>query len=372
MIRKFLSGAALLVAILFGLMWWEHRTPMELPKPTGPYAVGRASFLATNPATRRDVFIWEWYPAQGSGPRHEHYLPEAWKVALAKRSGVLMSQILTRDPDAVKIHSDGMALPAPGRFPIVLLRAGGSALVADFTTLAEDLASHGYYVAGFDAPYRSSTFVYPDGRVVNRAAEFSLEEAAAGEAEKLAQRMLPLWVEDERFVLDWLKMRGGFTDFDRVGAFGHSFGGATSLEFCREDDRCKAGIDLDGDPFGPVVQSGLKQPFLFLLSDHGDLTKGEARGVIAKIRGIVNRLPGQRPLLMITKTNHFSFSDQILLKSQYLVATMQRLRSGPSGRRGLQITTDYVHTFFDVYLKGTPVDEFEKLRAKYPEVRPLP
>jgi predicted dienelactone hydrolase len=41
-------------------------------------------------------------------------------------------------------------------------------LTIDFTTLAEDLASHGYVVVGFDAPYRTFVVVLPDNRVVIR------------------------------------------------------------------------------------------------------------------------------------------------------------------------------------------------------------
>jgi len=37
--------------------------------------------------------------------------------------------------------------------------------------------------------------------------------------------------------------------------------------------------------------------------------------------------------------------------------------------RGLAITTDYVHTFFDVYVNGAPPSQLAKLAAKYPEVQ---
>ena len=60
-------------------------------------------------------------------------------------------------------------------YPVVIMRAGGGALTADFTTLAEDLASHGYVVVGFDAPNRTRVVVFPDGRVVQRPAADNLE-----------------------------------------------------------------------------------------------------------------------------------------------------------------------------------------------------
>jgi pimeloyl-ACP methyl ester carboxylesterase len=48
-----------------------------------------------------------------------------------------------------------------------------------------------------------------------------------------------------------------------LGTVGHSFGGATALQFCHEDARCRAAIDLDGIPFGSVVTDGLAKPAMF-------------------------------------------------------------------------------------------------------------
>jgi hypothetical protein len=72
----------------------------------------------------------------------------------------------------------------------------------------------------------------------------------------------------------------------------------------------------------------------------------------------------------IRTANHFSFSDQILLNSH---AAMTLLRvvgvGGLDGRRGLAISADYVHTFFDVYLNGAPEAELTSLSGKYPEIQ---
>jgi len=153
--------------------------------------------------------------------------------------------------------------------------------------------------------------------------------------------------------------------------FGHSFGGAQSLQFCHDDSRCKAGIDLDGAPFGSVVKDGLSQPFLFLLSDHGKLSDPGDRQVAADIRSIYSRLPNGRILRMIRGANHFTFSDEILLKSHYIVRPLLFLTRGPAQRRGLAITAAYVHTFFDVYLKGAPVGRLDSLLEAFREVEPV-
>ena len=379
------------LAVLLAVLWRENRTEVALPAPTGRYAVGRTTYawvkdaqtddLASSPGEKRQVLVWTWYPSAGpqSVPPAD-YLPSPWRVALARYSGVLMSQFLTRDPRMVHTHSSpdpGISTEQPS-YPVVIMRAGGGALTTDFTTLAEDLASHGYVVVGFDAPYRTAVVVLPDGRVLVRPPTANPENLAAADRDRLINKLLPMWSGDTKFVVDQLDRlntadpSGRFTgrlDMRRLGMFGHSFGGATALQFCHDDSRCKAGIDIDGAPHGSVVKDGLAQPFLFLLSDHGDLSAPDARAVLADIESIYNRLPNGRLLLAIRGANHFSFSDQILLKSQYVIRLLQLLQGGLGGRRGLAITTAYVHTFFDVYLQNAPASVLDNLRQVYPEVQ---
>ena len=130
---------------------------------------------------------------------------------------------------------------------------------------------------------------------------------------------------------------------------------------------------MDGAPYGSVVQEGLKQPFMFVLSDHShELQDPASKQIGANIYSIYNRLPDGRLLITIRGAHHFSFSDQALLKSHYLI----RILSVVAGlgkldaRRGLAITSDYVHTFFNVYLKGAPSTLLTNLSSQYPEVQP--
>jgi pimeloyl-ACP methyl ester carboxylesterase len=380
-----------LVALLV-LLRREHRTPIPLPAPTGHLAVGRTTYtwvedsetdeLAPSPEAKREVVVWIWYPAEVTdSDAPVEYLPMAWRRALAESSGVLMSGFLTRDPAVVRAHarSDPAVAPEQRRYPVVILRAGGGALTTDFTTLAEDLASHGYVVVGFDAPYRTFVVVLPDGRVVRRLPEDNPENLGAGEASRLIDRLLPMWTSDTTFVVSQLERldvgdpSGRFTgrlDLRRLGMFGHSFGGATALQFCHDDPRCRAGIDLDGAPRGSVVRDGLTQPFMFVLSDHArELSDPSSQRILADIRSIYARLPNGRLMVTLRGANHFSFSDEILLKSHYVVGLVRLLGFGRlEGRRGLAITAEYVHTFFDVYLKGAPSSLLADLSRRYPEV----
>ena len=396
-ILKIIALLALLgvlgLAALFALLWFEHNTRIELPKLTGHFAVGRTTFswvnsaltdeLAPSPNAKREVKVWMWYPsaAATSAPAAE-YLPAPWRSALVKNSGALMSQFLTRDLSLVQSHStsDPDVSSEQRSYPVVILRAGGGALTTDFTTLAEDLASHGYIVAGFDAPYRTFVFVRADNSVVTRPPANDPEDMPAEQANRLITKLLLLWTSDTSFVVNQLEGLNGadpsgkFTgrlDMQRLGMFGHSFGGATSLQFCHDDPRCKAGIDIDGAPYGSVVQEGLEQPFLFLLSDHSrELSDPASKQIGADFQSIYDRLPNGRLFITIRGANHFSFSDQMFQKSQFVIALLRILGIGRlEGRRGLAITASYVDTFFDVYLKDAPAASLDKLSQPYPEVQ---
>jgi len=162
----------------------------------------------------------------------------------------------------------------------------------------------------------------------------------------------------------------GRLDMQRVGVFGHSLGGATAQQFCHEDSRCKAGIDVDGAPLGNVIGEGVTQPFLFLLSDHRSESDAETRPVEVNIRSIYDRLPGDRRLrIMIRGANHYGFSDDgAMLKSPLVMRVMRtfgivRL----DGRRQIAVTAHYLSTFLDVYLQGAPTSKLQS-QPEYPEI----
>jgi predicted dienelactone hydrolase len=391
-----LGGAALLFAL-----WLEHRSPIELPAPTGRFPVGRTIATWTNetqidefapfPGVHKQLLVWIWYPADVSRPTQgADYLPAFWRSAISHRPGrtslpfVLMDDFFTRDPAVVRTHSSEdvpIAADQPS-YPVVIVRAGSGALVADYTTLAEDLASHGYVVVGFDAPYRTGTVVFPDGRVFDRPPQYNPETLSNEDANRLAEKLVRAWSGDTRFVVDRLGRvnesdpTGRFTgrlDLTRLGMFGHSLGGATSLQFCHDDVRCKAAINIDGNPFGSVVREGAGQPCL-LLFENVDISSTprdpEIREMFAKIRSLYNHL-GNGGMLTVRGANHFSFGDVILLKSHYIVGVIQFLTGGLEVRRGLAITTSVVHTFFDIHLKNASAHAMDDLRQSYPEIQPF-
>jgi predicted dienelactone hydrolase len=385
------------VAALLGSLWLEHRTAVTLPTPTGTFAVGRALYdwaddetldtLAPVMGTKRELLVWIWYPsADGQSAAMDDYAPAQMRPAAALSGGLL--RLLTRDLSKVHAHSirDAAMSPRQRSYPVVIMRAGASAEVWNYSTLAEDLASHGYVVVGFDAPYRTYSVVFPDGRVIRRTPENNPELCEGQEQARQAScvnRVMTAWTADIAFVLDRLgrlntsDASGKFSgqlDMTRVGVFGHSFGGATAAQFCHDDSRCKAGIDVDGQPLGSVVQAGLHQPFMFLLGDHHRESGPESAQIMANIQSIYDRLPlDGRLLIQIRGANHFLFSDDgALLKSHIVMRTLRALGAVEiDGRRQLAVTAYCVSSFFDAYLKETNVSRLDISSPLYPEIQVL-
>jgi dienelactone hydrolase len=403
--RRIFKGFAVLamlgvfgIGVLLGSLWLEHRAGLTLPTPTGSFAVGRAIYdwtddvaldeLAPVPGTKRELLVWIWYPsAAEQSVAMDDYVPAQMRAAAGPTGGPL--RLLTRDLSKVHTHSSRNSDVSPQQrsYPVVIMRAGASLEVWNYSTLAEDLASHGYVVVGFDAPYRTFTVAFPDGRVMRRTPENNPELCEDQEQAQQAgcvNKVLTAWTADIAFVLDQLERlnasdpTGKFTgrlDMMRVGVFGHSFGGAQAAQFCSLDSRCKAGIDVDGSLHGSVIQAGIHKPFMFLLSGQGDFSSdAEIRQIQADIQSVYDRLPADGRLrISIRGANHFLFSDDgALLKSHIVLRTLRMLGIlGIDGRRQLAVTAYCVHSFFDAYLKGAGVSRLKISSPLYPEIEVL-
>jgi len=388
-----LLSALICITALLGWLWLDHSRDTILPAPTGAYPVGRVTYDWTDGArlnpyapvagTKQELVAWLWYPAAVTPSSHPaEYLPAYWISALEHHEGFVLYRLLSRDLSRVRPHSwtNADLSPYEPAYPVVVLRAGGGAMSSDYTSIAEDLASHGYIVVSMDAPYRTVITAFPDGRVAYRNTQSDFDSMPYAVGEKAATQLMGVWIEDVKFVLRQLQELDandptgrfkGRIDLQRVGIVGHSLGGATAAQFCHDDAQCKAGIDIDGIPFGSVIQESLHQPFFFILSDHRKERGPEPPLVEGKMKSIYNKLPADtRWQVTIDGANHFSFSDQMFTKSPVMIMALQTV--GVMGklkkRRGIEIADACVHTFFDVYLKGASKEQLTGLPSQYPEV----
>ncbi len=373
---------ALIVGVLAAGSGWavlqvRRHQPRTLPAPTGVFAVGRAVFdwtdvarpalFAANDRTGRELVVWLWYPAAPApGAPTAPYVPPQWAKVRDAEHGA--GAVLFQASDSVRTHAiaDAPVSPQRPQYPVLVLEPGMGRLPTDYTSLAEELASHGYAVAGIAPTYSANVVVFPDGRVVRsvRDAQIeSIEDRAAGD------RLVGVWGNDVTFTLDQLTALArdtasrfaGKLNLDHVGLLGHSFGGATALDVCQRERRCAAAIDLDGSPFGSVVQTGLGKPMMCILSEpptEGDLTM---------LRRVAAATPqGSAYLLTIAGTRHFNFADDAVMMSPLRLFGLL----GPiDGARGLQITREYVRAFFDTFLLGSRSPLLRGASGLYPEVR---
>jgi dienelactone hydrolase len=382
LIVGFAIAIPLLIGAMFGLLFLEHHRTVTLPHPTGSYAVGRLTgliedsnekqLLSPNPDEPRKAFVWVWYPADTSTTAKRcDYLPVDWRAALDQTRGPFNRYILSVDLAHMKDQSlcgVGISSRQP-TYPLILLRAGSSALTSQYTVLAENFASHGYIVMGFDAPYRSEVVVFPDGHFVKRLAANDAELLSGEKQISLGRKLVTAWAADTSWVLDKIAEKANFAnlsdhiDLQKVAMVGHSLGGATAMQFCHDDPRCKAGADIDGVVLGDVAKQGMSKPFLILLGGHAGENGEDVRRTLADLQSLYDHLPvDTRFRATINGANHFNFSDIGFLKSQGAQTLLQLLGVMKMDvNRQSELTSSYVRTFLDVHLKGAPATELQKL-----------
>ena len=304
-----------------------------------------------------------WYPAVPSDGRRARYMtPAESELQLTSRG------ITGVPPDAlsgVRTNAAVDATPA-GRqraLPLVVLSPGFTNPRSALTALAEDLASHGYVVAGIDHTYESFATAFPDGRVTTCLARQAprrgpgfWEKVAAGRA------------ADACFVLGELTGAhpawpgGGLIDPSRMAMAGHSAGGAAAIAAMLADSRIRAGIDMDGATVVPIPDHGLPRPFLFL-GKQSNYTPGSG-GAVTTWERDWKLLTGWKRWLLVTGAVHASFTDLALLADQSGIDIGAAL----SGARSLDITRAYVRAFFDQHLRSRPQALLDRPSPRYSEV----
>ena len=394
----------LLVVVQFAMLHEEHGAPVvkasawiafaccalslafswvlpmfDLPKPTGKYAVGtysgsmhdrtRGPDAVAHPTREhnREVVVQFWYPAE----------PKTG-IGLARYADVSELKGKFSYKSAIRTNSLLEAKPVMSEaFPVLLFNPRWAGARVQNTFLAEDLASHGYIVVALDHPYNGALVSTDAGLVESdRVDAISAGKVkSAAELEGAWAKELAIWVADSEFVLNQLQlMQGGVAgmgfpwgtprmDLTRVGAFGHSFGGSTSIALLGADARVKCAVNLDGWTLNGM-SGRTTQPVLFVYEKSGEVrrpvtdvdTQVDADDNAA-VDGSLGKFGGLRAF--VAGTQHLDFTDQTL------VSPVQRLTStGPiKGERIREITRGLVLGFFDRELKGAGSV------PSYPEVR---
>ncbi|HEY4312243.1 MAG TPA: hypothetical protein VGN12_22535 [Pirellulales bacterium] len=270
-------------------------SPIELPKPTGRYSVGRASYALID-RSRKEIFTADdddvrefvvivHYPAQVaadavSSPYAEERLATA--IAEAYHKPASYAQRL-------RCHAVENAAPllSTAGFPVVIFSPGFQTHPLFYTATLEDLASQGFVVVSICHTYSTGVTVFPDGRTVranDAGTQFERDKRDPAISPRTIQdhrdAIGEVWIADVRFVADWLatlnsndgRLQGSLR-LDRLGAFGHSFGGAAAAATVARDERFRAGMNLDGSDFSSTDGEKIREKFLWLCSEPPDLSK---------------------------------------------------------------------------------------------------
>jgi fermentation-respiration switch protein FrsA (DUF1100 family) len=216
--------------------------------PAGAFALGRRQFSFDRGADR-PLPTTVWYPAQGTAP-------------------------------AVAAPIEG-AMPAAGRFPLIIFSHGLTSNPNDFAALLSRWAQAGFVVAGPVFPHTAYGVTdFDSDDIVNQPA-------------------------DVRHVLDQLLALPGdplrdVIDPDRVAAAGHSGGGITTVGLfsAERDQRLKAGVVIAGTDFQGMPFTGPAAGMMFVHGRDDDTVSFRAGHTVFEA------VPWSRAMLSITEGGH--------------------------------------------------------------------
>ncbi|TDW23640.1 alpha/beta hydrolase family protein [Kribbella kalugense] len=370
--RRVRTGIVILLLIVLlggaGYVGWilvQRSQPVSLPEPTGNFQVGRRTYEWTD-VPRRDPYtngprklaVWLWYPvAKDTTGRRVQYAPDLWS-GLHLKAPVSLFQgpfdtLQDRALDRVAI--------APGHFPVVVLMPGMGLSAPMYAALAEDLASHGYLVAGVTPTYSANLTVIGGQSIASKpeANPSNLGDSSEG-SQKVGDHLVTVWAADARFAAGMVTKQLPNSVETAVGPsyVGHSFGGAASLEACRLDQRCAAAVDLDGSQFGDVVTKGVKAPILLLGADDSCITSvcgPDAKNDTDRDRALslLKASSGTSWCATIPGSRHFNFTDYGVYYLAYPLRKFLPLGS-VAPRHALTVTNGYIDAFLSHAIYKAP------------------
>jgi len=319
----------------------------ELPSPTGPFAVRRASYVVDAPALENGhplkIQVDLWQPAAKSESRS----------------------------------------PMAGKRPLILYAPGWNGRRNDNQLLISQLVSWGFVVTAIDDVGANSG---PADQAAYGDFDLSSDEAMQRSL-RFADTRLAAMVRRFSAVIDRLGASDGplpdalrrQIDFERVGALGFSFGGSVAAEAAVLEPRIVAAVNMDGWHFGRSAVDGLRKPYLVFNSDYkleDDLhSRSTAKRLTAEItrvdRILQHRLTqaGATTAVLFSRTRHDDFTDSLFAPS---LATYIRTwpRNDADRLRLHRSISSHVLAFFERTLMSTP-NPRPAVAAEWP-VAPLP
>lgn len=415
-----ISAGSVSLVLLVATALLAYALPVfTLPTPTGSYAVGiqyvhlvdekRTDPFLDASAQNRELMVKIYYPATSDDTKpFVPYFGNSRALIRLFTAHYGLPAFVFDHLNLVRTHSkvNLQIADAQPSYPVILFSHGAGTTMEVQTSQSEDLASHGYIVVTIDHTYASVGTVFPERIVSGR--EATTDFKAADPAEIITQIM----ADDARFVIDRLgdmnqgqlvTMFQGRIDLQKIGAIGHSVGGAVAYNLAINDPRVKAAIDLDGIVF--ITPQGSPEevvPFLMLANDQYHIQAiRERRSLMSKLedlpaeeqaimravygsaeayaeaynqaqqnsRGLREVLKASGNVFTIAGSDHMKFTDIGLFIGVKQLRELIGIRGAIDPATCLKITQAITLAFFDRQLQGKAEASPASLAKRYPELQ---
>lgn len=343
--------------------------PARLSQPSNGYSVGTVPLEMTYSTptvggTQRKLLVQLYYPSQKHSESTSYTPnPKELEEELSSLYGIPKFLIKRLSRSTVPVKEAAAPSTTNEKFPVLIFSHGMNGTRFQNSFLLPQLVSQGYIVASIEHTGAASGTVFKNGE---RGSIIPFEKLMSDE--EFSTRKINEWSKDQRFVLDELETMAAngelpflsSADFSAVGVFGHSFGGATAAATLTEDDRFKAGINMDGFYFGQAYKKGFTQPFMELRSDNKpahemkekelkefNMTREKYQDFMFNQwnKRIKSYAKNGYESFVILHSNHMSFSDfSLILPLGFITA--------PHREEHHEITNLLVLSFFDQHLKN--------------------
>ena len=339
-----------LLLIIISVQVLSQTDSVKLMKPTGNFSVGTIVYEWTDDTRelqysshigdKRTIIVQIWFPA--SIDSSDIIAPYS---ALSNDYKNVKSNSYLRPSLTTELKSAPLIFISPGRGTERYL----------YSTLTEDLASHGFIVASIDMPGIGYT-IYKDGLVIKPSSKYKPPKGMmAGPYEKVDEffeKPTAIGNQDLNFALKKIAelndsdINNRFTnriDLQNIGIFGHSLGGRIAGEFASKNENVKAYISMEGIPPRKVRFNGeISIPIVMLCSS------GTLPYAIENYSSLTDNRSNTVYMIELKDFGHNSVTDNPYIYPTYFNYTID-------ASKGLRISRQLVTDYFRSYLNDETI-----------------
>ena len=331
---KILAISAVILILISALLSAYLFPVFSFSEPGGPYSIGKTIFILNDSTSfiqsefkhenSHQLSINLWYPSDDglnkSNLEYENYLEAANNEINAPG----IPEFLFGYLKYVKTHiiKDAGISKRRSSFPVLIFSPGIKSCDFNNIYLIESLVCQGYLVITLN---ESNRIVKNERSIVLITTD--ILKNVIGHLQKISHD------QKSKFY--------GKPDLNKIGIIGYSCGGSAVIKLLSEDDKFKAGVDLNGQYLPGNNGGNITRPFLFMFSNDLYLEKIKSSNDFEKF---YRDIKSDTYKLIINGASEYSFTD-LPLYSPIFSAKLKN-------ERAHNIISQYVLAFFNKYLKN--------------------